>query len=276
MVVTHRPDSGYGPIPCQLSQEETASLRAELSVPTGWILETLFYDLGHTVSPTGLKLEGYRAAIHGVRVLRRAIVPHPSGKPAQIYTLNGGELTVPPGGTVPLYACLTMVTPDGKNAAVVGAPGPDSHLWKSGNRPVLQYILVTLSIRIRYQESQVFAERRWHPDLIRTIEQVGGLEVSKDAKEVNRARQDFHLIDDLGKLRPKGGSPTGPRKGRSWSRRECLEWWKAWADLDRTPTQAMLAADMEVADSETAAGRWRAAQLHWPPTEDELAELEDS
>ena len=208
MVVTHRPDSGYGPIPCQLSQEETASLRAELSVPTGWILETLFYDLGHTVSPTGLKLEGYRAAIHGVRVLRRTIMPHPSGKPAQIYTLNGGELTVPPGGTVPLYACLTMVTPDGKNAAVVGAPGPDSHLWKDGSRPFLQYILVTLSIRIHYQESQVFAERRWHPDLIRTIEQVGGLEVSKDAKEVNRARQDFRLIDDLSTPRPKGGRPA--------------------------------------------------------------------
>jgi len=277
VVVTLRADGGYGPISCQLSQDETASLRAELSVPTGWILETLFYDLSHTIGSTGLKLEGYRAAIHGVRVLRRAIVPHPSGKPSQLYTLNDGELVVPPGGTVPLYACLTIATPDGKNAAVVGTPGPDSRLWKDGSRPFLQYTLVTLSTRIRYHGSGIFAERRWHPDFIRTIEQIGGVETSKDAKEVNRARQDFRLIDDLSKPRPKGGSPKGWRKGRAWTRREILEWSSEAGSTfasDRDPTLAELSAEMDVSP-ETAGNRVRDAELHWPPTPEELDELKD-
>jgi hypothetical protein len=72
-----------------------------------------------------------------------------------------------------------------------------------------------------------------------------------------------------------GGSPKGPRKGQVWPRLQCLKWWKGWVDLDRIPTQAELAADMGLLDPETAVDRWRATGLHWPPTQEELDELED-
>jgi len=71
-----------------------------------------------------------------------------------------------------------------------------------------------------------------------------------------------------------GGAPKGPRKGQVWTRRQCLEWWQAWR-LDRRPTQLDLAGAMDVDDPETAVTRWRDTKLQWPPTDAELAQLEE-
>ena len=48
VIVTRLPDGAYAPTTAHLPVEETASLRAELAVPAGWILETIYYDLGPT------------------------------------------------------------------------------------------------------------------------------------------------------------------------------------------------------------------------------------
>jgi hypothetical protein len=93
--------------------------------------------------------------------------------------------------------------------------------------------------------------------------------------DLRRARAGIRLLRGLPKAIRAGGSPRGHRKGQTWSRRQCLEWWRTWADLDRIPTQAELADEMGVLDPETAAGRWRATGLHWPPTREELDEPED-
>lgn len=81
-LVTRRADGAFAPTFGALPEEQAASLRAELGVPDGWILETLYYDLG----PTDEKLEGYRVAIHGVRVLSIAI-----GETSQSYTLSSSS-----------------------------------------------------------------------------------------------------------------------------------------------------------------------------------------
>ncbi len=73
-----------------------------------------------------------------------------------------------------------------------------------------------------------------------------------------------------------GGAPKGPRKGQIWTRRQCLEWWGSWTELDGPPTQAKLAVDMGLSKNnpEEAIRRWHSTGLQWPPTEEELDEEE--
>ena len=75
----------------------------------------------------------------------------------------------------------------------------------------------------------------------------------------------------------KGGRPRGSRKGQSWTRRPCLEWWVSWTELDGSPTREKLAVAMGLSKTnpEEAVRRWRSTGLQWPPTEEELEELLD-
>ena len=136
--------------------------------------------------------------------------------------------------------------------------------------------------RIWLEGSSLFASVQWKRDVGRAESLIGGQLLERqpdgsvlpcDPDAVARAHRGFHVLISM--QTPVGGSPKGPRKGQVWTRRQCLEWWQGWANLDRTPTQAMLAADMEVVDSETAVTRWRSTGLHWPPNQEELDELED-
>jgi hypothetical protein len=72
-----------------------------------------------------------------------------------------------------------------------------------------------------------------------------------------------------------GGRRQGSIKGQPWTRRECLEWWGSWTELDGKPIQKQLAIDMglSVKSTKVAVGRWRATKLHWPPTNKEIEEL---
>src|SRR6266545_7496633 len=149
-VFTHRPDGAFAPTSGIFSAEQTASLRAELSVPACWVLETLFYDL----RVFGDDLKGYRAVIHGVRVLPRDLFTAPSGQVGQLYSLNGGDLEVAPGGTVPLYPCFTLIDEQSRSV-VLGIPDNAEELRAAG-RLILHFVLLTLSIRIRYQGSSIF------------------------------------------------------------------------------------------------------------------------
>jgi hypothetical protein len=66
-----------------------------------------------------------------------------------------------------------------------------------------------------------------------------------------------------------GGRRKGSMKGRPWTRRRCLDWWREasedYADEGGSPTLGDLAQAMGVKSGQTARGRWEAVGLKWPP-----------
>jgi hypothetical protein len=86
-------------------------------------------------------------------------------------------------------------------------------------------------------------------------------------------------LRDITGIKPNpGGRRKGSVKGRAWSRREILEWYSEASDAyarDRSmPRLKDLGQAMEVSE-DTASTRVRDANLSWPPTPEELDELDD-
>ena len=125
----------------------------------------------------------------------------------------------------------------------------------------------------------LIAEQHWWPG------QKGAVAFSREtiapgariaSTALTAARDGRKLLHRLPLRLNKGGSPKGWRKGRVWTRREILEWYSEAGSTfasDRTPTLSELGADMGVSAG-TAGSRVRGAELHWPPTSEELDELE--
>jgi hypothetical protein len=255
----------------QSEEHDTAVLRAELCVPDAWVLESVSYDLGAFLS----HLDPFRLVVHGTRIVAHTVGDDTSSTPTQIFTVDHGVLEWPASEAIPIHPCAAFVDDDLRTVVTIGGLLNAPELHAAGRLPLYFYLLA-LSQRIYRPGSPVYAERRWHPTLGKR-EYIGGRELTQNPNDVSKAERSFSIFDDLTKLYSKGGSPTGPRKGQVWSRRQCLEWWASWTTLDGPPTQKKLAVDMGLSkkNPETAVERWRDTGLHWPPTEEEREELDE-
>jgi hypothetical protein len=76
----------------------------------------------------------------------------------------------------------------------------------------------------------------------------------------------------------RGGSPKGPRKAREWDRDRILAWYSEAGDYYAREGLKVELKDLAEAmrcSVDTASRRLRKAGLGWPPTDDDLEELDD-
>lgn len=168
----------------------------------------------------------------------------------------------------------------GVEAMTIGIRVP--HLIDEGY--CLQYgsawlpVLFVLQRLVRMRgDSPIFGELRFTGAGI--AYNIGGFRLREDRHKFKELRPVFRSLELLAHVGGgAGGSPKGWRKGRVWPRREILEWYREasayYASSDESFGLHVLAETMEVSEN-TARRRVRDAKLHWPPTPEELEELED-
>jgi hypothetical protein len=177
-------------------------------------------------------------------------IPLPNnGRGWEGFELNLYGVLIDPSGPIQGVPFLSFIPPDGGTRVI--------HLWRQW---------------ARHDEAPIWSELLTLPYF---PEQWGirGMEGMPTDKQYVAARRGVRLLRRM-KI-GRGGSPRGARKGQIWSRRQCLEWWASWTELDGPPTQEKLALDMGLSKNnpDEAVRRWRSTGLHWPPTEEEREEL---
>lgn len=130
--------------------------------------------------------------------------------------------------------------------------------------------------------SDLYTELRWPHEVEGTRREpyvrFGGLEHPHGQRELKALNRAIELLRRIPR-KWAGGRPRGSKKGLRWSRRDFLIWYReateGYANDGELPTLGDLASALGVKSEDTAKARTREARLSWPPTPDELAELDE-
>jgi hypothetical protein len=155
----------------------------------------------------------YLFAFHGVSLDRDASGVQTEPDILRYLLVDGRTWQIPNIRQRPqLHRACIWIDANGETA--VGAPYPDDFPALCAENRVLRFVSIAVFIaRVHHVESNVFAERRWHPFLGRRSA-IGGLEKPHNEKEIRRASKDFRLFNQPN-FSAKGGRRAGD--GATWA-----------------------------------------------------------